>query len=48
MISNKKLDSIINELFIRGRKLNVFIVFITKLYFTVPKDVGQGLFTALL
>ena len=48
MISNKKLNSIVNELFIRGRKLNIFIIFITKLYFTAPKDVGQGLFTPLL
>ena len=48
MISNKKLNSIVNELFIRGRKLNVFIIFITKLYFTAPNDDGQGLFTALL
>ena len=48
MISNKKLNSIVNELFIRGRKFNIFIIFITKLYFTAPKDVEQGLFTPLL
>ena len=28
-ISNKKLDSIVTELFIRGRKLNISLVFIT-------------------
>ena len=28
------------ELFIRGRKLNISIVFITQSYFEVPKDVG--------
>ena len=28
MISNKKLNSIITELIIRGRKLNIFLVFI--------------------
>ena len=39
MINNKKLDSIVTELFIRGRKLNISIVFITQLYFKVPKDV---------
>ena len=39
MINNKKLDSIVTELFIRGRKLNISIVFITKSYFKVPKDV---------
>ena len=39
MIDNKKLNPIITELFIRGRKLNVSIVFITQSYFKVPKDV---------
>ena len=39
MIHNKKLDSIVTELFIRGRKLNIFLVFITQSYFKVPKDV---------
>ena len=39
MINNKKLDSIVTELFIRGRKLNVSIAFITQSYFKVPKDV---------
>ena len=38
MINNKKLDSIVTELFIRGRKLNVSLVFITQSYFKVPKD----------
>ena len=39
MIHNKKLNSIVNELFIRGRKLNISLVFITQSYFKVPKDV---------
>ena len=39
MINNKKLNSIVTELFIRGRKLNLSIVFITQSYFKVPKDV---------
>ena len=39
MINNNKLDSIVTELFIRGRKLNASIVFITQSYFKVPKDV---------
>ena len=39
MIHNKKLDSVVTELFIRGRKLNIFLVFITHSYFKVPKDV---------
>ena len=36
---NKKLNSIVTELFIRGRKLNISLVFITQSYFKVPKDV---------
>ena len=39
MINNKKLKSIVTELFIRDRKLNISIVFITQSYFKVPKDV---------
>ena len=39
MIQNKRLISIVTELFIRGRKLNIFLVFITQSYFKVPKDV---------
>ena len=39
MIHNKNLDSVVTELFIRGRKLNISLFFITQSYFTVPKDV---------
>ena len=39
MIQTKNLNSILTELFIRGRKLNISIVFITQSYFKVPKDV---------
>ena len=39
MINKKKLKSIITELFIGGRKLNISLVFITQSYFKVPKDV---------
>ena len=39
MINNKKLNSIVTELFIRGRKLNISLVFITQSYFKVPKYV---------
>ena len=39
MIQNKKLNSIVTELFIRARKLNISLVFITQAYFKVPKDV---------
>ena len=40
MINNKKLNAIVTELFIRGRKRNSSIVFITQSYFKGPKDVG--------
>ena len=39
MINNKKLNSMVTELFIRGRKLNISIAFITQSYFKVPNDV---------
>ena len=39
MSNNKKLNSIVTKLFIRGRKLNISLVFITQSYFKVPKDV---------
>ena len=39
MINNNKLNPIVTELFIRGRKLNTSIVFITQSYFKVSKDV---------
>ena len=39
MINKKILNSMVTELFIRGRKLNISLVFITQSYFKVPKDV---------
>ena len=39
MINNKQLNTIITKLFIRGRKLNIYLVFITQSYFKVPEDV---------
>ena len=39
MINNEKLNSIVTELFIRGRKLNISLVFITQSYFKVPNNV---------
>ena len=39
MINDKKLNSIVIELFIRGRKFNISLVFITQSYFKLPKDV---------
>ena len=37
--NSNKLNPIVTDLFIRGRKLNISIVFITQSYFKVPKDV---------
>ena len=34
-----KLNPIVTELFIRGRKLNISVVFMTQSYFKVPKDI---------
>ena len=39
MLSNKKLNPIVTELFIRGRKLNISLVFIAQCYFAVPKNI---------
>ena len=39
VINNKKLKSIMTELFIRGKKENVSLIFVTQSYFKVPKDV---------
>ena len=39
IITNKKFQAILKELFIRCRKLNISLVFITQSYFSVPKDV---------
>ena len=36
LINNKKLNPLVTELFSRGRKLNISIVFITQSYFKVP------------
>ena len=39
IMTNKKFQSIIKELFIRCRKINISLVFITQSYFSVPKEV---------
>ena len=39
MISNKKLNPIVTELFTRDRKRKVSVVLTTQTYFKVPKDV---------
>ena len=39
MLSDKKVNPIVTELSIRGRKQNISLVFITQSYFAVPKDI---------
>ena len=39
MINNKKLNPIVTGIFIRDKKINISIVFITQSYFKVPKEV---------
>ena len=39
IMSNKKFQAVVKELFIRCRKLNISLVFITQSYFSVPKGV---------
>ena len=39
IMTNKEFQAIIKELFIRWRKLNISLAFITQSYFSVPKDV---------
>ena len=42
MLSNKKLNPIVTELFIRGRKLDISLVCIRQSYFAVPKNITQN------
>ena len=39
MLNNKRLNPVVTELFIRGRKLNISLVFILQSYFAVPKNI---------
>ena len=39
IMTNKKFQAILKELFIRSRKLNISLIFITQSYFSVPKEV---------
>ena len=42
MEPNKKLKPIVAELFMRGRKLNVSVVFISQCYFAVSKTIRSN------
>ena len=39
MLSNKRITTIVTDLFVRGRKLNISLVFITQSYFAVPENI---------
>ena len=39
MLSNKKRNPVVTELFIKGRKLNISVVFVTQSCFVVPKNI---------
>ena len=39
IVSNEKLQHIVTELFVRGKKLNIYFVLITQSYLTVPKNI---------
>ena len=39
MLSNKKLNPIVTELFFRSIKLNISVFFFTQSYFAVPKNI---------
>ena len=39
MLSNKKLNQIVTEIFIKGRTLTNFLTFIAKSYIVVPKNI---------
>ena len=43
MLRNKKFNSLVTGLFIRGWKLNIFLVFVTQSYFAVPKNIRLNL-----
>ena len=42
MINDKKLNSTVTEIFIRWRKLNISLAFISQSYFKLPKDVRNN------
>ena len=39
ILTNKKFNSVVTELFIKCKKLNIFLVFIMQSYFPVPKNI---------
>ena len=48
MLNNKNLNPIVTESFIRIRKLNIYLAFITQNCFAVPKNIRLNSATILL
>ena len=48
MLDNKNFNPVVTELFIRGRKLNIYLGFITQPNFSVPKNIRLNLLTTSL
>ena len=46
MLNNKKLNLIVTELFIRGRKLNISLAFTLQSYFALPKNIKLKLYAS--
>ena len=42
MGGNKPLSTIVTESFLRGKKLNISLVFISKSYFKIPKIIRRN------
>ena len=42
IMSNKTFQAVVKKLFIRCRKLNISLVFISQSYFSVPKEVRSN------
>ena len=39
MLSNKRIDPLVTELFTTSRKISISLIFVTQSYFAVPKDI---------
>ena len=48
MLSNKKINPIVTELFIRCRKLDIYLVVITQSYFALPKKILDEVICTIL
>ena len=42
MLNNKEFNPVVTELFIRSRKIKIYLVFTTQSYFAVPKHIREN------